>query len=216
MGRGPSATNEETAPFARHCYTAPALPEDRSTTPTPSDRGTEEQLLAWRREFPTLEQSTYLINNSLGAMPRAVKTSLAEFSRLWVELGVRAWEQSWWQMSGELGNLLGAIIGAADNSVSIHQNVTTAQAVICSSVPPSPRRNRVVYSELNFPSVRYLYQAQPELEVKVVPCPDRISVPVDALVDAIDEIAKLRAAAQCRDHNDVKVIRQAPFTHSIL
>ena len=120
-------------------------------------------------------------------MPRAVKTSLAEFSRLWVELGVRAWEQSWWQMSGELGNLLGAIIGAADNSVSIHQNVTTAQAVICSAVPPSPRRNRVVYSELNFPSVRYLYQAQPELEVKVVPCPDRISVPLDALVDAIDE-----------------------------
>ena len=73
-------------------------------------------------------------------------------------------------MSGDLGNLLGAIIGAAEGSVSIHQNVTTAPAIICSSVPPSPRRNRVVYSELNFPSVRYLYQAQPELEVKVVPC----------------------------------------------
>jgi len=41
-------------------------------------------------------------------------------------------------------------------------------------------RNRVVYEEANFPSVRYLYQAQPELEVVVVE-DDR------AILDAIDE-----------------------------
>jgi kynureninase len=41
-------------------------------------------------------------------------------------------------------------------------------------------RNRVVYEEANFPSVRYLYQAQPELEV--------VAVADDAaIVDAIDE-----------------------------
>jgi len=41
-------------------------------------------------------------------------------------------------------------------------------------------RNRVVYEEANFPSVRYLYQAQPELEVVAVE-DDR------AIVEAIDE-----------------------------
>jgi kynureninase len=41
-------------------------------------------------------------------------------------------------------------------------------------------RNRIVYEEANFPSVRYLYQAQPELEV--------VAVEDDqAIVDAIDE-----------------------------
>src|SRR5437660_956108 len=45
---------------------------------------------------------------------------------------------------------------------------------------PSPRRNRVVYEAGNFPSVRYLYQAQPDLEVVV--CEDD-----QAIVEAIDE-----------------------------
>jgi kynureninase len=45
---------------------------------------------------------------------------------------------------------------------------------------PERRRNRVVYEEGNFPSVRYLYQAQPELEVVVAPNDE-------AIVEAIDE-----------------------------
>ncbi|MEK7668326.1 MAG: hypothetical protein AAB409_06735 [Gemmatimonadota bacterium] len=34
-------------------------------------------LAAWRREFPILETTTYLISNSLGAMPRGTKERLA-------------------------------------------------------------------------------------------------------------------------------------------
>jgi kynureninase len=46
--------------------------------------------------------------------------------------------------------------------------------------PVDPLRNRVVYEEGNFPSVRYLYQAQPDFEV--------VFLPDDAaIVDAIDE-----------------------------
>jgi kynureninase len=63
----------------------------------------------------------------------------------------------------------------------MHQNVAVAEAIVVSCFRPvDPRRNRVVYEEGNFPSVRYLYQAQPELEVVVVPDDD-------AIVDAIDE-----------------------------
>ena len=47
-------------------------------------------------------------------------------------------------------------------------------------LPQPGARNRIVYEEANFPSVRYLYQAQPELEV--------VAVEDDAaIVDAIDE-----------------------------
>src|SRR5207247_8971011 len=46
--------------------------------------------------------------------------------------------------------------------------------------PADPLRNRVVYEDGDFPSVRYLYQAQPELEVVVVPDDA-------AIVEAIDE-----------------------------
>jgi kynureninase len=62
----------------------------------------------------------------------------------------------------------------------MHQNVTIVEAIVLSCFRPIGARNRVVYEEANFPSVRYLYQAQPELEVVVVP-------EEQAIVDAIDE-----------------------------
>ncbi len=62
----------------------------------------------------------------------------------------------------------------------MHQNVTVAEMVVLSCFRNPGARNRVVYEEANFPSVRYLYQAQPELEVVAVE-DDR------AIVEAIDE-----------------------------
>jgi len=63
----------------------------------------------------------------------------------------------------------------------MHQNVAIAEAIVLSCFRPvDPGRKRVVYEEGNFPSVRYLYQAQPDLDVVV--CEDD-----EAIVDAIDE-----------------------------
>jgi kynureninase len=63
----------------------------------------------------------------------------------------------------------------------MHQNVAVAEAVALSCFRPvDPSRNRVVYERGNFPSVRYLYQAQPDLEVVV--CEDDREI-----VERIDE-----------------------------
>ena len=40
-----------------------------------------DQLLAFREEFPILEKTTYLVSNSLGAMPASVAERMAAFSR---------------------------------------------------------------------------------------------------------------------------------------
>jgi kynureninase len=80
-----------------------------------------------------------------------------------------------------VGDQVGRIIGAPAGSTVMHQNVAVAEAVVLSAFSPAqPRRNRVVYERGNFPSVRYLYQAQPDLEVVV--CDDE-----EAIVEAIDE-----------------------------
>ena len=42
--------------------------------------GMSDDLLRYRPEFPILERTTYLISNSLGAMPRGVRESLAEYT----------------------------------------------------------------------------------------------------------------------------------------
>ncbi len=79
-----------------------------------------------------------------------------------------------------VGDQIGRIVGAPAGSTVMHQNVAIAEAVVLSCFTPTPERNRVVYERGNFPSVRYLYQAQRDLEVVV--CEDD-----GEIVEAIDE-----------------------------
>jgi kynureninase len=138
------------------------------------------ELLDYRSEFPILEHTTYLINHSLGAMPARAEERLAEYARTWRERGVRAWGEGWWELPITVGDQIGRIIGAPPGSTVMHQNVAIAEAVVLSCFRPSPERNRVVYERGNFPSVRYLYQSRPDLEVVV--CEDD-----EGVVEAIDE-----------------------------
>ena len=138
------------------------------------------ELLEYRSEFPILEHTTYLINHSLGAMPAQAETRLAEYARTWRERGVRAWGEGWWELPLTVGDQVGRIVGAPAGTTVMHQNVAVAEAVVLSCFRPEPPRNRVVYERGNFPSVRYLYQSRPDLEVIV--CEDD-----GAVLEAIDE-----------------------------
>jgi kynureninase len=138
-------------------------------------------LLDYRAEFPTLEHTTYLISHSLAPMPRRAEERLAEYARTWRERGIRAWGEGWWELPLTVGDQIGRIIGAPSGSTVMHQNVAVAESVVLSCFSPAhPSRNRIVYERGNFPSVRYLYQAQADLDVVV--CEDDA-----AIVDAIDE-----------------------------
>ncbi len=125
-------------------------------------------LASYRDRFPILADTTYLINHSLGAMPAAAEDRLAEYARTWKTRGVRAWGEGWWTMPMVVGDQIGRIVGAPAGSTVMHQNVAVAEAIVRSCFRPEGGRNRVVYEEANFPSVRYLWQAQPDLEVVVV------------------------------------------------
>src|ERR1700746_1283727 len=86
----------------------------------------------WRSEFPILGRTTYLISNSLGAMPRGVYDSLRDYADSWAERGVRAWEEGWWEMAVSVGDQIAPLVGAKTGEISLHQNVTITQAVISS------------------------------------------------------------------------------------
>src|SRR6266516_599122 len=136
--------------------------------------------LAYRDRFPILRDCTYLINHSLAAMPARAEDRLLEYARMWRERGIRAWGEGWWEMPITVGDQVGRIIGAPPGSTVMHQNVTVAEMLVLSCFREPGARSRIVYEEANFPSVRYLYQAQPDLEV--------VAVANDAaIVDAIDE-----------------------------
>jgi kynureninase len=148
-----------------------------------------DDLLRYRAEFPILERTTYLISNSLGAMPRGVYDALHAYADIWATRGVRAWEDRWMNLSIDVGNEIGVLMNAPQNSVSVHQNVTTCQAVVASCFDFSGPRNKVVYSDMNFPSVMYFWEAQRAVGARVhmVKTDDGITVPTERLLDAIDE-----------------------------
>ena len=149
-----------------------------------------DALLKWRSEFPILEKTVYLISHSLGAMPRATYDRLHEYADTWATRGVRAWAEGWWDMPITVGDEVGGIIGADPGTVVMHQNVSICQSLVLSCFEPTPKRNKIVYSELNFPSVMYVYEAHARngnLRIETVKSDDGITVPLERMLAAIDE-----------------------------
>jgi kynureninase len=153
-----------------------------------------DDLLKWRSEFPILDKTVYLISHSLGAMPRATYDQLHEYADLWATRGVRAWAEGWWELPVKLGDELAGIIGADPGTIVMHQNVSVCQSLILSCLDPTPQRNKIVYSELNFPSVMYVYEAHArdgKLRIETVKSDDGITVPLERMLAAIDETTLL-------------------------
>jgi kynureninase len=152
-----------------------------------------DELLKWRGEFPILGRTTYMISNSLGAMPRGVYESMRAYADSWAERGVRAWEEGWWEMVVGVGDKIAPLIGAGRGEISLHQNVTLTQAVISSCFDFSGPRNKVVMTDLEFPSSQYFYHEQRRkgARVELVASSDPVRVNLDKFLAAIDETTLL-------------------------
>jgi len=152
-----------------------------------------DPLLVWRKEFPILSHTTYMISHSLGAMPRRVFESMDEFTDMWAARGIRAWEEGWWDMPITIGNLIGQIIGAGPGEVVMQQNVSICQWIVTSCFDWSGPRNKLVTDGLNFPSNDYIYHGLKKQGAEVVQAasPDGLTMPLENMLAAIDERTQL-------------------------
>jgi kynureninase len=169
----------------------------------------EDLLLAYRAEFPILARTNYLISNSLGAVPASVNESLHSYYEAWATRGVRAWEEGWWTLAAELGDLVAPLIGAGRGEVVFQPNVTLAHAVVFSAFEFRNDRPRVVTDAMHFPSILYLIDGLRGCgaETMVVPCDDGITIDTERVVDAIDD----RTALVCLSH----VLFKSAYVHDI-
>jgi kynureninase len=173
----------------------PGLPSGRETAG--SDR-----LLAVRERFPILANTNYLISNSLGAVPTSASTSLQSYYETWATRGIRAWEEGWWTLVADLGDLVAPLIGALEGEVVFQPNVTLAHAVVLSGFEFTPPRSRIVTDAMHFPSILYLIDQQRRngAQTTIVPSEDGISVDAERLIDTIDE----KTALVCLSHVQFK------------
>ena len=155
-----------------------------------------DDLLRFRPEFPILDRTTYLVSNSLGAMPRTVRERMAEYAARWDAEGVRAWADGWWEMPVSVGDQIAPLLGAGAGEVVMAPNVSLAQAMVVSALDFTPPRDGLVTTALDFPSVRYVYQGlATRLGARIVEVPsdDGIGIETQALIEAIDERTRLVA-----------------------
>jgi kynureninase len=153
----------------------------------------------YRAEFPILATCTYLISNSLGAMPRQVYQAVQQFADTWATLGVRAWgnayddQPTWWELKGAVGDKIAPLIGAPAGSVLMHENASIANSILFSALDLSDtRRTKVILSDMDFPSDVYTLRAMlPHLRLHMVHSPDGITLDTDELLAAIDEQTRL-------------------------
>jgi len=148
-----------------------------------------DELLEWRKEFPILDNTVYMISHSLGAMPRRTRDRLEEYADMWSTRGIRAWEEGWWMMATAVGDMVGKIIGAGEGEVVMHPNVSICQSIITSCFAFGSKRNKIVTESLNFPSNLYIYHSleREGAELVIVPSDDGITVPLERMLNAIDE-----------------------------
>ncbi|MEM9953181.1 MAG: aminotransferase class V-fold PLP-dependent enzyme [Chloroflexota bacterium] len=153
-----------------------------------------DSLLQWRDEFPILAKCNYLINNSLGAMPKGVYDSLAHYADMWAKHGVSSWGIEWFDLNRQVGNKIAPLMGAPEDSVLVHQNASIANSILFSGLDFSDKkRNKVVITDMDFPSDVYVLKRWlPEhMQIHMVKTHDGISIDTQEFLDAIDETTRL-------------------------
>ena len=199
MQRKTTKTTESSNGAAKRTTTQTAARTTRSTATNhrPQSAEPHRELIAWRKEFPILQRKTYLNSCSLGALSTRSMAGMARFQELWNEYGASAWYKLWLGEIAEVREKFARIIGAQPHEVAIAPNVSAALSEIATGLDMD-ERNRVVMADLDFPTLAYQWMAKQRLgiEIDFVESPDRITVPTDQLLAAIDERAGLVATSR--------------------
>ena len=157
-------------------------------------------LTVWRSEFPILATCSYLISNSLGAMPARVYDALRAYADSWAALGVRAWgtphadQPTWFELKGAVGDKIAPLMGAPAGSVLMHENASLANSILLSALDwDVPGRDKVICTDQDFPSDVYTLRAMlpAHYRLEVVRSHDGMTIDPDALLAAIDERTRL-------------------------
>lgn len=149
-----------------------------------------------RSHFPIFDRCRYLNTCSLGALSRRSRTRVDGYLDTWEARGAPAWYDEWWAALEELRSRYGRWIGGASGTIALHPSISSAVGVVAGTLEYRVRP-KVVVTDLDFPTVAYQWLARQGsgVEVEVVSSEDGITVPLQKLVDAIDDRTVLVATS---------------------
>lgn len=139
-----------------------------------------------RNAFPILQRRNYLNSCSLGALSDRAEGRLRDFVAKWHEYGASAWYEHWWGLLGDLRGRVEALFAAPAGTVALMPSTSACLAAISSSLDWT-KRNRIVTTELDFPTLLYQWKVRPDAEMVVLQSPDGVHIDPQQFADAVDD-----------------------------
>ena len=139
-----------------------------------------------RSAFPILQRRNYLNSCSLGALSDRAEDRLRGFVAEWHDYGASAWYEHWWGLLGELRGRVETLFAAPAGTVALMPSTSACLAAISSSLDWT-KRNRIVTTELDFPTLLYQWKVRPDAEMVVLRSPDGVQIDPQQFADAVDD-----------------------------
>jgi kynureninase len=163
-----------------------------------------------RRDFVHADpELIYLDGNSLGMLTSDARDAAADvIDRQWGERLIRSWNEGWWEMQLEVGDLIAPLIGAQPGEVIMSDSTSVnLYKLAIAALQARPDRTRILTDDLNFPTDVYVLDGIAELldrghRVERVPSPDGIHGPIEEIEailasDAGQDVALVSLSATC-------------------
>jgi len=146
---------------------------------------------AFRALFPTLQRKAYLASGSYGLLARPVETALRQYLEDRIDRGVD-WS-GWGARAEAVRDGMAALLKASPDEIAITTSASDGVNSLASAIDLSGPRNKIVVSNLEFPTGAQIWHAQTSRGGRVEHVPEAADggVPLDHFAAAIDDTTKL-------------------------
>lgn len=157
----------------------------------------------WRKQFPILEDGIHLANCSQSPQSLRVRSAVQEYLDNWNETGMN-WE-GWMEAVNESKAEFAKIINADASEIAMHTSVSQATFSIAGALDYSGRRNKIVVTEADFPTVVQIWTACKRLgfQLEFVPLANG-EIDIDSYEKIIDEKTLIASIPQVYYQNGFK------------
>ena len=147
-------------------------------------------LESYRAEFPVVDRKAYLISASLGPISNRSRAYLDGYVDAWALKGApdHVWFEDIFPRMRSMKSSFADLTGCDADELAITTNISVAISTIASALDFG-KRNKVVMSELDFPTDGHVWLAQRKrgVEIEWLRSPDGLTIPLEEFDRAIDE-----------------------------
>ncbi len=152
---------------------------------------TERDWAAFRAEFPTLQHKAYLASGSYGLLSRRVEAAMRRYLDDRLEKGVD-WG-GWGERQEAVRDGVAGLLRAHPDEIAVTTSASAGINSLASAIDFEDGRNKVVVSNLEFPTGAQIWHAQASRGAVVEHVPEAPdgTVPLEHFERAIDETTRL-------------------------